>query len=729
MTRFLSEHRLFVILIIAYTLLCLAFSLNSPIFEAPDEIEHFRYIRTLIQTGTLPDPAGQPRGQYHQPPLYYLLHAPLLALLDDRGFEQIDGRKNPFYGFHFEIPGGDNKNEYVHTRAEAFPYADSPIARTIHLLRLVSIVLGAGTIFVGYRIFCLVWGSRAQPAAPLQVRRLLATGFVCFMPQFVYLSGHLNNDNLMMLLSTLILWWLLSHHGKAIAWRQAALFGILCGAAALTRSSAAFLALPVLVALLFNRQWWRFMPVMVLFMLTVCGWYYARNLLLYGDLTNLNAWQQTWSFDVIHQGQFVPDIAIQNFPYVYFTFWGRFGSGAVTFGDFYGVFGVVTLLTVTGLTIQLSRNIVNPTTQYRNEFQQGIIVTAFAASWLLVAFYLSGIAWAGNQGRYLLPGIAAWAMIVTYGISAFIPRLTSVFAAGAVICVWAGIILFTFFNFFLPAYCLENIPAAIEHPLNIRYAEVAELIGVSQTTLKAQPGEVIRVTLYWRALAETDTFLHVFVHSQDSDIVRRDSLPGAGKLLATDWRPGDTWAETYLIPVPIEAERQRVYPLIVGLYESETQNRLPVTDSSGKAITPAVIRLVIHGEPSPVPQIAYRFGDAIGLTAPEIQVNSENIEICLTWIALDSIPQDYMLFIHLIDSGGSIVGQYDAQPRSSRYPTGVWLPRESIAECMSLTADNNAVTDIAIGLYRAQDFSRLPVVDSTENSLPDNRILLPLPED
>ena len=63
-----------------FIVLALGFS-QGPIFEGPDEIEHFRYILTLTHTGQLPPPDGKRGGEYHQPPLYYLLNVPLMSVL------------------------------------------------------------------------------------------------------------------------------------------------------------------------------------------------------------------------------------------------------------------------------------------------------------------------------------------------------------------------------------------------------------------------------------------------------------------------------------------------------------------------------------------------------------------------------------------------------------------------------------------------------------------------
>src|SRR5262245_22948865 len=115
------ERRIVGLMLVVYVLLALAFSLG-PIFEGPDEIEHYRFIRQLAHTLALPDPRTQVRSQYHQAPLYYVIAAPLALLIDDSDFSQIDGRLNPYYPYEIGIPGNDNKNLYLHTRAEAFPY-------------------------------------------------------------------------------------------------------------------------------------------------------------------------------------------------------------------------------------------------------------------------------------------------------------------------------------------------------------------------------------------------------------------------------------------------------------------------------------------------------------------------------------------------------------------------------------------------------------------------------
>ncbi len=150
------ERNLTIALVLTHLLLATVFSLG-PIFEGPDEIEHYRYIRLLVRNRALPPLDGQPRGELHQAPLYYLLAAPLLSPFDDGDFAQIEARRNPFYPGLIDQPGNDNKALYLHTRAEQFPYSGSATARAVHILRLLSVALSTLTMLVCVGIFRVLW--------------------------------------------------------------------------------------------------------------------------------------------------------------------------------------------------------------------------------------------------------------------------------------------------------------------------------------------------------------------------------------------------------------------------------------------------------------------------------------------------------------------------------------------------------------------------------------------
>src|SRR5512135_3744707 len=82
----MKSSRLFAAILLAFLALGAIYSWSSPIFEAPDESDHFFVIYQLHQTGRLPvqDPATRAlyRQEGSQAPLYYFAGALLISGLD-----------------------------------------------------------------------------------------------------------------------------------------------------------------------------------------------------------------------------------------------------------------------------------------------------------------------------------------------------------------------------------------------------------------------------------------------------------------------------------------------------------------------------------------------------------------------------------------------------------------------------------------------------------------------
>src|SRR5687767_5772768 len=136
-----AERLLAVTMVLAHLVLAVGFSLG-PIFEGPDEYDHFRYIQFIAQNQSLPNPFVDKGTQHRRAPRYYITSAPFAALIAGRDIGEIIGLPaNPFYAYAFHLPGNDNKYTLLHVRAEYFPYTHSLAARTIHLLRLITVLI------------------------------------------------------------------------------------------------------------------------------------------------------------------------------------------------------------------------------------------------------------------------------------------------------------------------------------------------------------------------------------------------------------------------------------------------------------------------------------------------------------------------------------------------------------------------------------------------------------
>src|SRR6185295_17006360 len=88
------------------------------------------------------------------------------------------------------------------------------------ITRLLSILMGIGTVIACSAVFRILWPT--HPAT-----RLTALGVVAFWPQLEWLSSVVNNDNLLNLMSTLVLLALLHFLSKPFTWKGAVTLGVL----------------------------------------------------------------------------------------------------------------------------------------------------------------------------------------------------------------------------------------------------------------------------------------------------------------------------------------------------------------------------------------------------------------------------------------------------------------------------------------------------------------------
>lgn len=131
------------LILFAFIGLGVTYSLVTPIFEAPDEIQHYFYVQYLADERSLPAltiPEEEPFQQEgSQPPLYYLLGAFATFWIDtDDALSLLS--PNPYANVGIPLAPG-NKNVIIRTDREAFPFRGATLA--IHLVRFLSVLQGA----------------------------------------------------------------------------------------------------------------------------------------------------------------------------------------------------------------------------------------------------------------------------------------------------------------------------------------------------------------------------------------------------------------------------------------------------------------------------------------------------------------------------------------------------------------------------------------------------------
>lgn len=95
-----------------------------------------------------------------------------------------------------------------------------------------------------------------------------------------------------------------------------------------------------------------------------------------------------------------------------------------------------------------------------------------------------------------------------------------------------------------------------------------------------QPGETLRLVLYWRALQQITENYAVFVHVARADgttLVQRDVQPRDGAHPTSSWVTDELVTDPYELSIPSDALPD-IYWLKVGMYSPTTMQRLPVVD-------------------------------------------------------------------------------------------------------------------------------------------------------
>ena len=68
----MSQKTIGLCFVVLFFCLATAVNLINPIFEAPDELEHYEFVRYLITEKRLPvQELDGPESQSHQPPLFF----------------------------------------------------------------------------------------------------------------------------------------------------------------------------------------------------------------------------------------------------------------------------------------------------------------------------------------------------------------------------------------------------------------------------------------------------------------------------------------------------------------------------------------------------------------------------------------------------------------------------------------------------------------------------------
>ena len=404
----MSNNKLPLAILSLYLILGALYATLTPPWQIPDEPAHYNYVRHVAQTFSLPEltmgcydqpylsrlttekfPPGLSIApicyEHYQPPLYYLLAAPLFA-----------------------ATGG-----------------------SLLALRLFSAALGGASLWMVYRTVNLFLPGTPFPAATM--------AFVAFVPMHLTMLAAANNDSLAELLFVAFLYlslrWLLT--GVRAGRPLPLLAGGVLGLILLTKVTV-YTAVPLgaLTLALAHRRWRPlrrdalrlYLPALLMALPL-----YVRNALLYGngDVLGLRRHDAV----VVGQLRTADRLAQTGWPAylsdmlrtTFHSFWGQFGWMAVPMdGRVYLALNLLQLLALTGLGLWLWRGEARPPAVRRS-------LAIMAATLGLAAGVFAGlnVSFVQFQGRYFFSALMPLGLFFSLGMAHVLRRDNALWGAGA----------------------------------------------------------------------------------------------------------------------------------------------------------------------------------------------------------------------------------------------------------------------------------------------------------
>lgn len=672
-----------IVLLWIYFFLGVTVSFVTPLNEAPDEADHFLFVKYLLENGRLPvmHPIASKNEtmEANQPPLFYALNAGFLQLAGVTEMSQpVHQPINQCFSFDVQDEG--RPTFYLHSTAELPPYSGTYLA--YHLARLLSVLMGLLTVALAFGLMRLLGGSVSLAT--------LAAALVGFNPQFVFISASVNNDVPVALLGAAVV------AACAAAWQKPthsryALLGLLLGFGFLTKFALFAFWLIACLSAMSKEQWARnkeqgaknkeqnqgrflgFMPnvgvlfsrlaLVLLLPVLVSGWLYWRNGQLYGDPLVWEVHLLAKGDQVLRQGNL--DIAdLLHFVSFHFrSFWGLFGWLRISLTwPQYLIYTLVVLAGVAGW-VKGWRDV-----PAGRRVSWVMVLLAIAAVYASLLRYILTINWSGYQGRLAFAAIVPIALVLARGWRTWFRGVRSQLVAVSFLCLLSLFSLVLLGRFFSDGDYLALDEKLAVHSFCAPYNDGDWYVAGHWPAVVSATAAELPVTLFAQANVVPPSIRQEW---QPKELLLLD---GKGQILATV----DAHAKNLSV-----ADVSRPMQAFLAL-ESEVGISKDGVRATNIYQQPFVIGEVLF--PSAPPDltgftaVSHNFGDTLKLVGYQAEQAGDELIVRLAWEAIAPPPVAYTTFVHLLDAQGNIATQADSQPLDGRYPTDVWQVGEVVVE-------------------------------------------------
>lgn len=719
MTRTLPQW----LAIAVFALLASITSFVNPLFEAPDEHLHFFTAVYIAENNRLPqveERLDTLMGQEPaQPPLYYVVASTIL-----RPFDLSAARQSLWLNPHVRLGDPD----YPPNTNLVIDYHGADAYRApAHVLRLLSVVVGVGTLWVFGRT-----ATHLFPNHP--TRQWLMVALPACLPQFIFLHSYINNDIFVIFFASAALLQLVAQWQQPTPTvRRALTLGLTIGLAMLSKMAGLLLliyALGFLAVLAWQqraawRAWLRHGAIVASVALLCSAWLYWRNITLYGDLT------ATEPFIRIAGGD------------RQFTIWqvlresdGLLKSFVAVFGWFnvtphitvYLLWAAIGLLALLGAMLQMRRGKLSQ-----------LWLPLLLGGWLLAVYaglFRFMLQTPAAQGRLLFPALLPIAAGVAFGLSRWQISRWLLPLVGVSTALYA--FLWVIPRAYAVPQIVDKLPESVD---NVAFSVGGsfEIVGAAVDNTDLAPDDLLWLDLVWR-----------------QPTIRREPAEVVYELfyLAVE----DNGRQ--LVPQPVarvQAYHGRgLYPSVLWPADELVHERigLPLAELTANTPLPAEVKVTVRiiGEPGsadlglvkvgsaetrsdpPASTPAAQFGNgAIVLNSAELLTSTphqpgDTVTLALDWRVQDDIDTRYTLLAHLGQPDQPPLLQADGPPAGDRlYSTTQWRAGEQIAGQLSIDLpDNFPAGDymLSLGLYDS-NLQRMPL-SIVGTRQPNDVLLIPI---
>jgi hypothetical protein len=233
------------------------------------------------------------------------------------------------------------------------------------------------------------------------------------------------------------------------------------------------------------------------------------------------------------------------------------------------------------------------------------------------------------------------------------------------------------------------------------------LIGFDTAVSEAIPGQSIPITFYWQAgeQASSEEKISLDLVSAEKQIVHAWRLPPVADYYPPQmWQAGERLRGQQMVLLPQGLDSGAYAFAIAGVTVGEINITTPHR---------------LWEEPEMETAVSTTFADIISLVGYSFSRN----QLTLVWQAVSQIPENYHVFVHVVDTAGSIITQSDGIPARWQRPTTTWANQEYILDIhtLDLPEDQGGLW-LRIGLYQVETGIRLQsgVREFVEIKLPDH---------